>query len=187
MKKIVLASKSPRRIKFLKELNLEFEIRPANIKESDYMDDAKDPIFYARLLAQKKAESSFQNNDELIIGADTIVVVNGEILGKPVDEQDAINMLKKLNGSVHEVITGISLMTSERILIDHEITKVKFKNLTVKEIENYVKSREPLDAAGAYKIQEHGGKFIDYIKGDKNNVIGFPLDLFKKLYKEIKK
>jgi len=96
-------------------------------------------------------------------------------------------MLKKLSGSVHEVITAITQMTSDQKIVEHEITQVKFKELTESEIIDYVKSKEPLDAAGAYKIQEHGGKFIDYIKGDKNNVIGFPLRLFKKLYEEIEK
>ena len=108
-------------------------------------------------------------------------------MGKPLDQDDAINMLKKLSGSEHEVITGLALITSEERLIDHEKTVVKFKSLNMTEINNYVNTKEPLDAAGAYKIQEHGGKFIEYIKGDKDNVIGFPVALFKKLLQKIMK
>ncbi|MHA1784971.1 MAG: Maf family protein [Candidatus Helarchaeota archaeon] len=180
MKKIVLASKSPRRINYLKMMKIPFEVRTSSFDEEDFKkDNVLGPIEHARYLALKKAESVFKKGDYLVIGADTVVSLDGEIFGKPKDEADAISMLKKLRGRLHQVVTAIAFVLPKKQLIGHEITVVKFKDLSDSEIKNYVALKESFDAAGAYKIQENAGNFIEFIKGDRDNVVGFPLKLFK--------
>ncbi|NHI91236.1 MAG: septum formation protein Maf [Candidatus Lokiarchaeota archaeon] len=185
MKKIILASQSPRRIEYLKKLGIDFQIRKAKIHESDFNPNLRDPIEHVRLLAFHKALSVLKSKNEIVIGADTIVVVRGEILGKPKYEKEAIQMLKKLNNKVHEVITGLALITHEKKVVGHDMTIVRFKKLKDKDIKKYVKLKESFDAAGGYKIQKNGGKFIEYIVGDIDNVVGFPVKLFKIMYKWI--
>ncbi|MFX0137017.1 MAG: Maf family protein, partial [Candidatus Hodarchaeota archaeon] len=172
-----MASKSPRRIKFLKEMGLKFKIEPSEIDESIYYDENITPEEIAKKVALEKARSIAKNKKKgIIIGADTIVVLNNEILGKPVDKKDAIRMLKKLSNSTHKVITGLAIIAiNGEILNDSVTTLVTMRKIDDEEIEEYVNSKEPLDAAGAYKIQEKGYKFIKKIEGDYENVIGLPL------------
>lgn len=184
---IILASKSPRRIKFLKEIGLKFIIEPSKIDENLYIDENLAPEEIAKKIALEKAKSIAKNKKEgIIIGADTIVVLNNEILGKPVDKKDAIRMLKKLSNSTHKVITGLAIIDIKgKTLVDSVITLVTMRKIDDKEIEDYVNSKEPLDAAGAYKIQEKGYKFIEKIEGDYENVIGLPLSKFKRMFQQV--
>jgi septum formation protein len=186
-KRLVLASSSPRRSEILKAAQIDFEvIFPENIKEEEI---SYDPVSHVLELSRKKAESVFEKvKDGLILGADTIVVLDGEILGKPKDPEDAFRILKKLSGKEHKVYTGITLLDKKNgeILSDYQLTKVKFNQLKDKEIEDYIKTGEPLDKAGAYGIQGMGNFLVEKIEGDLDNVIGLPLKKLKELLMRIK-
>lgn len=188
MLKIVLASKSPRRKKLLTQLGLIFEISPSHKEE---IISSSTPAEVVEELAIQKAEDvAHKFSDALIIGADTIVVQDNKILGKPEDEEDAVSMLKHLSGEVHSVFTGISLVTTDgqnqikSTYSFHEETKVWFSTLSDAEIKAYVASGSPMDKAGAYGIQDDWGSiFVERIEGDFYNVVGFPLNRF---YRELK-
>ena len=140
------------------------------------------------MLAKIKCEDVYSNNrDRLVLAADTIVVYNDEILGKPKDEEDAFRMLKLLSGKTHEVITGVCLMYHDKILVDHVISKVTFKNITDDDIKDYIKTKEPMDKAGSYAIQGIGSKFVENYSGDYNNIVGLPMEKVLELLNEIKK
>ena len=177
--RLVLASSSPRRQALLKQIDLPFEIHPSHIDEPPHEDN--NPAAYARELAHDKAaEVARDFPDRLVIGADTIVVVDEHVLGKPLDSKDAHRMLQKLSGRSHEVITAFSLI-SRRYDIDvteHESTEVHFKVLEADEIEHYVASGAPMDKAGSYGIQDYSGVFVDRIHGCFYNVVGLPLTHF---------
>ena len=184
--KIILASKSPRRKEILSLLNIPFEIMVSEADES--IDEALPPFFTAEKLSLEKASRVAKNinYDALVIGADTIVLSDGKILGKPKDENDAYLMLKTLSGKWHSVITGVTVMDtlsakSESFYVE---TKVHFTDLTDDEINNYIKTKEPMDKAGAYGIQGQGGAFIDQISGDYFNVVGLPLCKLRQVLKK---
>ena len=180
--KLVLASASPRREEILKKLNLKFTIVPAKINEDNFSND--DPIDLVKTLALEKAKSVSELVEEaIVIAADTVVVFNGQILGKPADEADAKNMLKSLNSNQHQVITGLAVLNSnkEKIFVEHNITDVKMTNMTEKEIDNYVETGEPMDKAGSYAIQGYGGLFVEEIKGSYHSVMGLPIHQLAKL------
>lgn len=181
--KLILASSSPRRIELLRKLGLEFEVMPP-IWETKIMSD--DPVEVAEYIALEKARAVAGFLTEgIVIGADTIVYVDGRMLGKPKDVEEAKMFLRMLSGKVHDVITGIALINAanNREIVDHEITKVKFRELSDEEINWYVSTGEPLDKAGAYAIQGLGCLFIEKIEGDFFNVVGLPL---AKLYVMLK-
>lgn len=188
MLKIVLASKSPRRKKLLTQLGLIFEIAPSDMEE---VISSSVPSEVVEELARQKAEDvATKFSEALIIGADTIVVQEDKILGKPEDETDAVEMLTHLSGRMHSVYTGITLIaTNARKQIAsaysfHEETKVWFSALSETEIRAYVNSGSPMDKAGAYGIQDDWGSiFVERIEGDFYNVVGFPLNRF---YRELK-
>jgi septum formation protein len=186
-KRLVLASSSPRREKILKKTGIDFEvIFPENIEERNI---SSDPVSHVLELSRKKAESVARKAmDSLILGADTIVVLDGEILGKPKDSDEAFKMLKKLSGMEHKVYTGISLVDKDRkkILSGYQLTKVKFNQLKDKEIKDYIDTDEPLDKAGAYGIQGMGNFLVEKIEGDLDNVIGLPLRKLEELLKKIR-
>lgn len=184
-KKIILASRSPRRIEMLHSLGLEFEIFPARVDEN--LTAYQDEIEFARLLAQSKAHWVYRQRPEadLIIGADTIVVKEGKIFGKPNDHGEARAMLQSLSGATHQVITGICLRSPAQEIVDHEITEVIFAPLSVEEIETYLASGEPFDKAGAYGIQGLAAVFVERIEGCYFNVMGFPLARFYRFLKEM--
>jgi len=200
-KRFILASSSPRRAEILRQAKVDFEvIFPENIKESNI---STDPVSHVLELSKRKTEnvakkvSEFviktQNRgsigkDSLLLGADTIVVLNGEILGKPKDIEDAFRILKKLSGKEHKVYTGITLLDKKngKILNGYQLTKVKFNQLKDEEIEKYIKSGEPLDKAGAYGIQGMGNFLVERIEGDLDNVIGLPLRKLKELLTKIR-
>lgn len=177
MPKIVLASASPRRRDLLSTLLFEFEVRPSAIVEEPF--PGGDPEEHVRTIAQAKTrEVARTSGDALVIGADTVVVVDTEVLGKPGGPEEARGMLSRLSGRWHCVLTGLCLMSGlERAVVSCESTRVKFALITPSEIEWYIQTGEPLDKAGAYAIQGHGGLFIERIEGDYFNVVGLPLRL----------
>jgi len=176
--KLILASASPQRKKILKEAGYKFEIVHPKISEKLR---SKNPVKIVESLALKKAKAiSCQG---IIIGADTIVVLNGEIIGKPKNPDEAEKILKKLSGSEHYVYTGIAILdtNTKKQIVDYEKTTVKFKKLSDKDIKNVCEKH--LDKARAYSIQEKNDGFVESIKGDYLNVVGFPLKKFKKITK----
>lgn len=180
MEKIVLASGSPRRKEILEKYNIEPIIVPSKITETINKDE--DPYQIAMSLAFNKAldvSKGYVNN--IVIGADTIVVYKGMVLGKPKDEQEAFYMLSMLSGNVHDVITGISLIKGDLKIVDYEKTKVKFKVLSKDRINAYINTREPMDKAGAYGIQGKGAILVENIDGCYSNVVGLPLSKIDKL------
>ncbi len=181
--KIVLASQSPRRVELLKELFPNFKVEPSFIDEVFVY--GLRPEDNARQLARAKAEHiAPKYPDCWVIGADTIVTLDHELLGKPEDEKDAKRILKKLSGREHLVITGISVVGPEKTIDKPVISKVKIKSLTDQEIEDYIATGEPMDKAGAYAIQEKGSFMVRSFSGSKNNIIGLPLDELKILLKK---
>lgn len=184
--KIILASKSPRRKQLLEKLGVEFIILSKNVKEFYPLD--MNPSETALFLSELKANAfsvSEIDDDTLIITADTIVSLNGKLMGKPKDKDDAKNIIKELSGKNHEVITGVTLKSKTKFRSFTVRTKVHFKNLNTEEIDFYVDNFNPIDKAGAYGIQEWIGYIgIDKIEGSFYNVMGLPT---QKLYEELLK
>ena len=182
---IILASKSPRRQNLLKELGFEFEIRTKEIEEIYPPALQKEEV--AIFLSQLKASAfhSELGTNDLVLTSDTIVCLAGEIIGKPKDRADAIQMLGKLSGNKHEVITAVTLTSNQKQHTFYDLTAVFFKDLTTEEIEYYIDKYEPFDKAGSYGIQEWIGYIgIEKINGSYFNVMGLPV---KRVYDEILK
>jgi septum formation protein len=183
--RIILASASPRRRELLANLGLEFDILAQNVDE-DF--PGKDPAIMVETLAARKARAAAARVGEgIVIGADTVVVRQGKILGKPADAGEAAAMLAALSGGGHEVFTGVALVRGEDLftVVDHECTRVYFRELTTAEIAWYVASGEPLDKAGAYGIQGRGGLFVRGIEGCFFNVVGLPLPKLVTLFRRL--
>lgn len=181
--KLILASASPRRAEILRTVGWPFEACPVDIDEARHPDE-KAAIYVERLAKEKaRAAAVAQGPGSAIIGADTVVVVDEEILGKPHDEDDARRMLRQLSGRWHQVLTGVALIdeASSECRVAHETTDVKFAPMSEDEIDWYVSSGEPLDKAGAYAIQGRGARFIEGIRGDYFNVVGLPVRLLYEL------
>lgn len=179
----VLASKSPRRAELMHYIAPDFEILPAECGENPPAGIEADevPEFLA---VQKALDVSKKRPDSLVIGCDTVVILNGEIMGKPKDLEDAFRMLKALSGRVHTVVSGVCLCYKGKTLSFTQKTAVEFYTLSDEDILNYVRQSNPLDKAGAYGIQDKGGLFVKEISGDYYNVVGLPL---ARLNLEIKK
>ncbi len=178
---LVLGSQSPRRQYLLKELGVEFETRVISTDEEFDPSMAEPDI--AEFLAHQKALAHQPKGNELIITADTIVCFDGDILNKPADKAESIEMLTRLSGNTHEVITGVCLYHKDATRIFHERTSVTFHPLSQEEIEHYIDTCQPFDKAGSYGIQEWMGYAgIKSIEGDFFNVMGLPLQL---LYREL--
>jgi septum formation protein len=176
---IILASKSPRRYELLKMIGLDFKVRPSHVEELNK--DNLSPIDYALKNARIKGTSVAQNSQEsLVISADTIVVHRGNILEKPKDEGHARDVLKRLSGKTHEVVTGfgISILAKEKSVFKHEVTQVTFRNLSQSEITAYVNTGESFDKAGGYGAQGAGSLLIKRVEGCFFNVVGLPLANF---------
>ncbi len=176
-RRIILASQSPRRIQLLRDLGLTFEIHPAAIDET--IPRVANPVEMARKLAFEKANAVFQRvGGDLVIGADTLVTLDGKIFPKPESVADARRMLQTLQGKTHEVVTGLALVTPVETVIDHGSTRVTFFPMSDAEIDFYLATQEPFDKAGAYAIQGKAAVFIEKIEGDFFNVVGFPVGKF---------
>lgn len=184
MKKVILASNSPRRREIMGKF-IDFEAVTAEVKEDN--DFYKSPETLVMALAFEKANSvATKHEDAIVIGADTIVEIEGEILGKPKSREGAKRMMEKLRGKSHKVITGFSIidLSSDKKYMDYEVTEVVFKDLSDEEIEAYLNKAEYMDKAGAYGIQEEAALFVDKIKGDYLNIVGFPISKIYTILKD---
>ncbi len=182
MKEIILASASPRRREIMDMLNVNYRVVISNIREE--LDETLTIEERIKSLAGQKAMAVFrEHQDDLVIGADTIVELDGEILGKPHNMTEAREMMKKLSGKTHRVITAFAIITNERRIIDYDEAFVTFGKMTDSEIEEYIQTREPYDKAGGYAIQGWAGKFIEKINGSYYTVVGLPLHM---VYKQLK-
>jgi nucleoside triphosphate pyrophosphatase len=174
---IVLASSSPRRQDLLREAGIAFEVHPAHLNEDQH--PGEPPLDYARRLSREKAQAvAGQYPRQYVLGADTIVVVEGEVLGKPRDAADAERMLRQLSGRGHEVTTAVSLaIPGGETETRSTTTKVYFRHLAEQEICEYVAGGEPMDKAGAYAIQGGASRWTNRIEGEYSNVVGLPLSI----------
>ena len=188
---IVLASASPRRQELLINAGVEFVVRPANIPEVRLPDES--PNGFAERMAQEKARTIRDNveaahprnqNSLVVLGADTVVVIGNEVLGKPINSGDATRMLRLLSGREHSVITGVCLSGETFEDVRSETTIVYFGELSEWDIKSYIKTGEPMDKAGSYAIQGMASRWISKIEGDYNNVVGLPVDLVLQMLRE---
>ncbi|ACF14388.1 maf protein [Chloroherpeton thalassium ATCC 35110] len=183
---IILASKSPRRRELLALLNIPFDVLTADTDEQTAL---KNPADIVAELAKRKADTIFQKypaetENELVLSADTIVVLGETILNKPASHDDAVRMLSLLQGQTHHVFTGFSLKKADKQITDFEVTEVTFSPMSAEEIQTYIEVAKPFDKAGAYGIQDDfGACFIEKINGCYYNVVGLPVS---KLYKTLK-
>ena len=175
---IILASQSPRRRELMKYITNDFEIKVSDVDET--LPDGISPSDAVLYLSAIKARP-FANGSDTVIGADTVVSINGEILGKPANKADAAAMLGKLSGNTHSVFTGVTVIRGEKEESFFVETKVKFFDLTDDEIENYIATGEPLDKAGAYGIQGFGALLVEKIDGDYFNVVGLPVSKLNRM------
>lgn len=183
-KKVILASASPRRKEIFDLIKVSVLQVPAQIEENQVFSN---PIKLVKYHAKNKAAAVKKHfeNDHLIVAADTIVFQNEEILEKPRNEMQAAQYLSRLSGCHHFVYTGVAIAYKNQLVTDYAKTKVTFIRLTAQEIEEYIKTKEPMDKAGAYGIQGYGSQFVAKISGCYFNVMGFPVSLFYKMLKEI--
>ncbi len=182
-REFILASKSPRRIELLEVLNIKFTVVPSNIEEIIEEGIPNEEVVM-NLALQKAEDISSRNLDKYVLGFDTLVILDGEPLGKPKDEKDAVRMLKLLSGKTHTVLTGCAIVNNIYRDSFYSSAEVTFYDMTDDEINEYVATKEPLDKAGAYGIQAYGAKYIKKVNGDYFTIVGLPI---AKLYKRLKK
>ena len=174
MADLVLASASPRRVELLEQLGIKPEICPAEIDETRLNETAEE--YTCRLAREKATVVAAQFNASMpVLGADTTVVLNGETFGKPVDAQDAENMLLQLAGRTHQVFTAIALIQGNHEVVELSVTEVRFREIPIEEIRHYWQSGEPVGKAGSYAIQGLGAIFVESISGSYSGVMGLPL------------
>ncbi len=182
--KFILASGSPRRYEILTNLGLTFDVVSPDVDESS---DISDPGKLTEELSRRKGLAAFESlgcpSDTVIISSDTVVAIDGEILGKPRDLDDAARMLRLLSGREHDVISGICVTLNGRAVASHEVTKVIFDELSDADVETAVTLGEPLDKAGAYAVQGTASLFISGLRGDYFNVVGLPVNRLVKTLK----
>lgn len=186
IKDVILASSSPRRRELLREAGVEFEIIAPHIDETP--DNSLSPEENARIIAERKAETvASMRRDKLIIAADTIVVLDGKMIGKPIDEADAIRMLSALSGRKHKVITGVAMAHVERGVrwSGVETSYTLFSEIPPGAIEDYVKTGEPMDKAGAYAVQGKAAEWITGFEGSVSNIIGLPMEMLTRTLKDL--
>ena len=194
MRRLVLASASPRRRELLAQAGFSFEVHPAHIPEDPLPDE--DPIAYVVRLAREKAEAVFAQLSATqlssdgaatlqVLGADTTVTLDNLILGKPEDAADAARMLRMLSGRTHRVITGVAVVTSSGTEVAAEVTAVQFLTLSDEEIAAYIATGEPMDKAGAYAIQGRAARWIPRVQGCYFNVVGLPIALVSTLLESV--
>jgi septum formation protein len=195
MRRLVLASASPRRRELLAQAGFSFEVHPAHIPEDPRPEE--DPIAYVVRLAREKAEVVFAQLSAAqlsgdgapalqVLGADTTVTLDNHILGKPEDAADAARMLRMLSGRTHRVITGVAVVTSHAAEVAAEVTAVQFLTLSDQEIAEYIATGEPMDKAGAYAIQGRAARFIPRVQGCYFNVVGLPIALVSTLLESVR-
>ena len=183
MTRIILASKSPRRKELLEMLKIPFEIIVSDIDE--HIDYENDLVKEIEKLSFQKAEAVFKDHsDALVIGADTIVKIGNDVLGKPKSLLEAKKMLEELSDNTHEVVTGVTIMYQDKVETFSSVAEVTFYPLSEKEIDDYIATNEPMDKAGSYAIQGDAAKFIRSINGDYYTIVGLPV---AELYHRLKK
>ena len=180
---LILASQSPRRKELLGLFHIPFTVRVSQADEA--MDPRLSPAEAVAAVSRRKAEAVERQVDDLVIAADTIVVLGNEILGKPRDTADASRMLHLLSGRDHQVMTGMTLLRGDKILVCTEITDIHFRTLSDREIDAYIRTGEPMDKAGAYGIQCGAALFAERLEGDYYNVMGLPVCRLGQLLREI--
>ena len=180
---LILASASPRRKELLGLFKIPFTIRVADIDET--MDNTKAPFYEVARVSRLKALAVEREKDDVVIAADTIVVCEGRVLGKPHSEAEAVEMLQLLSGRDHQVMTGCTVLKGDRAETFTEVTDLHFRPLSQKEIENYVASGEPMDKAGSYGIQGGAALFCERMVGDYYNVMGLPVCRLSQVLKTV--
>ncbi len=170
---IILASQSPRRRELMGLFRIPFTVKAADIDET--MDPQGDPAKEVARVSALKAVAIARQPEDTVIAADTIVVCQGQILGKPADEADAFRMLRLLSGKTHQVMTGMTVIKGDRFVSHTEITDIRFRDLTDREIAEYIATKDPMDKAGSYGIQSGAALFVEGIVGDYFNVVGLPV------------
>ncbi len=181
--RLILASSSPRRKEILEKIGVEFEVVPSKVEEKP----VGDPITTARRLSFLKAFDVWKKNkDALVIGADTLVFLEGFVLGKPRNEEEAVRMLRLLSGRWHKVVTAVSFVGKNVRKTVHDIARVKFRKLSEEEIRSYVSTGEPLDKAGAYGVQGYGATVVERIEGNFFTVMGLPIVKVYEVLKSLK-
>jgi septum formation protein len=178
---LILASASPRRHELLLAAGLDHVVRPSCIPEVRHLGEP--PEMFVQRLAREKAESVVSESDDLVLGADTVVCLEDEVMGKPNGTADAIRMLRALSGREHRVLTGICLRRKGRSVADLSQTAVWFDSIDESELQAYVATGEPLDKAGAYAIQGYASRFVRKIEGSYHNIVGLPISL---VYRHLK-
>lgn len=181
--RVILASASPRRRELLTLVGIEHDVRPANIDESYLAGET--PRDHAERLAREKASAIAADTDAVVIGSDTIVVVDGDVLGKPRDRAHAVEMLRRLSGRSHTVMTGVAVRWRDTLVSDLVEVGVTFRRLELEEIERYVDTGEPMDKAGAYGIQGYGATIVDRVDGDYFAVMGLSLNRLVGLLRQL--
>ncbi|QQS41101.1 MAG: septum formation inhibitor Maf [Acidobacteriota bacterium] len=185
--KLILASGSPRRAEILGFVGWEFEKRVADVDETPFEDESPE-IYVERLAREKSVAVAGEYPGSIVLGADTTVVIDGMIVGKPEDAEDAARMIRDLSGRWHDVVTGVALTRSrageDRVMSAIQTTGVKFREMTDREIDFLVRFGEPMDKAGAYAVQAQAALFIEEIRGDYWNVVGLPVSLVYELVKK---
>ena len=182
--KLVLASGSPRRAEILNSVGWEFEKDVPDIDESELPGES--PEKYVRRLAREKAEViAGRRPGKIVLGADTTVVIDGKIIGKPIDAEDARRMIEMLSGNWHEVLTGVAVAHDDRTLVGLQRTRVKFATMNDKEVGYLVANGDPLDKAGGYAVQAQAALFIEGIEGDYWNVVGLPINLVYRMVGDV--
>lgn len=181
---LLLASGSPRRAELLRAAGFTFDVQPANVDESRH--DGETPERYARRVSEAKARAVLPiARGRIVLAADTIVVVDNQILGKPVDQNDALRMLRLLSGRRHEVLTAVTVARDAEVLTHVEVSGVEFASLSDDEMAWYVASGEPADKAGAYAVQGLASRFVTRIEGSHANVVGLPVALVYTMLREL--
>ena len=180
---VILASQSPRRKELMGLFHIPFTVRVSDADET--MDPNAPAAEQVALVSRRKAEAVPREAEDVIIAADTIVVCDGEILGKPRDTADASRMLHKLSGRDHQVMTGMTILRGDQVRVCTEITDIHFRDLTDREIDAYIRTGEPMDKAGSYGIQGGAALFAERLVGDYYNVMGLPVCRLGQLLREI--
>ncbi len=181
---LILASSSPRRKELLELLGIPFQVKVSNVEET-YQDGLQPEEIVMELARIKSSAIAETTKKSIVIGADTIVVSDGKVLGKPRDKEEAISMLEQLSGKVHQVYTGVALIKGDNIHLFYEKTDVEFWPLEEKQIEQYVLTGEPFDKAGSYGIQGYGSLLVKRIEGDYFTVVGLPVSRLDRELKNI--
>ena len=180
---LILASASPRRREMLTLMGYDFTVKPSRAEEN--IGHCAPGEYVSRLARIKAAAVAEENPGCCVLGSDTIVYLDGEILGKPRDEEDAFHILSTLSGRTHTVFTGVAIIAGDKETIFYDKTEVTFKTLEPDEIRDYIATGEPMDKAGAYGIQGMGGMFVDRIDGSYSNVVGLPMSMLRTMLAQV--